>query len=185
MRRAADPGSACRKRTRVELRTRPMISRLPQVESLLGRCFSHGAWNTSAGRDVYCGTIFRGRRGSFTLVEAIVAMSIMAIAVTGILGSFTSALVGAAIAEDYAKASLLMQQVVTQVRAGSITPYDITQGTFSTDSRFAWSVSFTELDTDYLYQVDVIIAWRRAARAHSLKLTTYQYCDPFALPVVM
>ncbi len=132
-----------------------------------------------------CKWIFRGRSGSFTLVEAIVAMSIMAIGVTGILGSFTSALVGAAVAEDYAKASLLLQQVLTQVRAGAITPYDVNQGTFSGEARFAWSVSFTESDIDYLYRVDVIVAWRKAGRTHNLKSTTYQYCNPFALPVVM
>jgi len=132
---------------------------------------------------------YRRKRGkhkrAFTLVEALVAMTVMAVGVTGILGSFTSALVSGAIAEDYAKASLKMEQLMTQIRAGSITPFDVNMGTFSDESLFQWQASFTELDVDYLYQVEVTIAWERAGRQHNLKVTTYQYCDPNALPVVM
>ncbi|MFH1741365.1 MAG: prepilin-type N-terminal cleavage/methylation domain-containing protein [bacterium] len=127
----------------------------------------------------------RDRKKGFTLVEAILAMSILAISVTGILGSFTGALVGGSVAEDYAKASIRIQQVMAQIRAGAITPYDINQGTFSGDNKFRWSVSFTEVDIDYLYEVEVKILWTRAHRERELKLTTYQYCDPLALPVMM
>ena len=127
----------------------------------------------------------RGHKKAFTLVEAILAMSIMAIGVTGILGSFTAALMSGSIAEDYAKASMRIQQVMTQIRAGAITPYDINQGTFSGDNKYQWAVSFTEIDINYLYEVEVTVTWTRARRQRELKLTTYQYCDPFAPPVVM
>ena len=112
-------------------------------------------------------------------------MTIMAIGVTSILGAFSSALLSGAIAEDHAKASLLMQQITAQLRTGAITPYDVNQGTFSGESRFLWIASFTETDVDYLYQVDLIVTWQRAGRQRELKLTTYQYCDPSADPVIM
>ncbi len=112
-------------------------------------------------------------------------MTVMAVGVTGILGSFTAALVGGAIAEDYALASLKMEQLLTQIRAGSITPYDVNMGTFSDDARYQWVASFTELDVNSLYQVEITITWERAGKDHSLKVTTCQYCDPNALPVVM
>ena len=127
----------------------------------------------------------RNHRKAFTLVEAILAMSIMAIAVTGILGSYTGALVGGSIAEDYTMALMRAQQVMTRIRAGAMTPYDINQGTFSDDSKFLWTVTFDEVDVDYLYEVELTIAWTRAGRQRELKLTTYQYCDPLALPVSM
>jgi Tfp pilus assembly protein PilV len=112
-------------------------------------------------------------------------MTIMAIGVTGILGAFSSALLGGSLAEDYAKASLLMQQITARVRSGAITPYDVTQGTFAGETRFQWTASFVETDVDYLYQVDLIVVWRRSGRQTELKLTTYQYCDPSAVPVLM
>ncbi|HPA44934.1 MAG TPA: prepilin-type N-terminal cleavage/methylation domain-containing protein [bacterium] len=125
------------------------------------------------------------RRSGFTLVEAILAMSIMAIAVVGIMGAFSGALMSGSMAEDYTLASMRAQLVMAQVRAGGITPYDVNQGTFSEDTKFQWSVNFTESEAENLYEVEVTIAWIRSGRKREFKVTTYQYSDPYATPVSM
>ncbi|HOE11997.1 MAG TPA: hypothetical protein PKJ23_11285 [bacterium] len=121
----------------------------------------------------------------FTLVEAILAMTIMAIAVVGIMGAFSGALMNGSMAEDYTLASMRAQLVMAQIRAGAITPYDVNQGTFSEDIKFQWSVNFTESEAENLYEVEVIIAWMRSGRKREFKVTTYQYCDPYAESVSM
>ena len=118
-------------------------------------------------------------------MEAILAMSIMAIAVVGIMGAFSGALMNGSMAEDYTLASMRAQLVMAQIRAGAITPYDVNQGTFSEDMKFQWSVNFTESEAENLYEVEVIIAWMRSGRKREFKVTTYQYCDPYAESVSM
>jgi type II secretory pathway pseudopilin PulG len=114
---------------------------------------------------------------AFSLVEAILATTILSIAVTGILTTFSGALVAAKIAEDYSKASTMMNELRGHVRANLLTPLEVNEGTFSLHEGFSWTVSYMETEFGNLYQVQLEVLWQRGDRTYRLNHSTYHYFD--------
>lgn len=117
------------------------------------------------------------RRGedSFTLVEALAAMTILGIAVASILTTFSASLVAGRAAEDYAAASAMMTELRTYVRANLFTPYETNQGTFTTHPEFSWTATYTPTNYTDFYQVTLTIQWLRGDRQYTHAATTYHY----------
>ncbi len=116
----------------------------------------------------------QGQQG-FTLVEALLAMTILGIAVTSILTTFSSSLVAGKVSEDRALVTLLMDDLRSYVRSGMFSPMQINQGTFSQYPEYSWQVTYTMSETQNLYQVEMMIQWMRGSRQNTVRMVTYHY----------
>lgn len=112
---------------------------------------------------------------SFSLVEALMAMTILGIAVTGILTTFSTAIMMGKLSEDYSIASTMMEELHTYVRTNQLSPYEVNEGEFSNRPGFSWVVVYFYTDVTDLYQVDMEVLWKRGSRQRSLKHVTYHY----------
>lgn len=116
-----------------------------------------------------------GRKASFSLVEALMAMTILGLAVSGIMTSYSSAVVAGKISEDHALVYQLMERLKAQVRIQILTPYEVNSGTFTDYPQFRWQVNFYTTNITDLYQVDMIVAWRRGNKDNEVVFSTYHY----------
>lgn len=114
---------------------------------------------------------------AFSLVEAILAMTILGIAVSSILTTFSSALLSAKIAEEYANATIMMNELRGNLRCNLLNPYDVNEGNFTLYPNFQWTVEYLETDTDNLFLVNLSIRWSHGNRNYTYKTTTYHYYD--------
>ncbi|MEW6236743.1 MAG: type II secretion system protein [Candidatus Omnitrophota bacterium] len=114
-------------------------------------------------------------QASFSLVEALLAMTILGIAVTSILTTFSASLVASRISQDYALAATLMDELRAELRTDMFLPTDVNQGNFTSYPEFAWKVDYYYTEIDKLYQVRLTIAWIRANQEQSLLYYTYHY----------
>lgn len=122
-------------------------------------------------------------KNGFSLVEAILAMTILGIATTGILTSFSAALIAGKLAEDYAIADSLSGMLQAQVRADMFNPLTPNMGTFTSYPGFSWQVSYTLSSVESLYQVEIIVTWQRGSRQHMVRQYTFHY-QPIDLEAV-
>jgi prepilin-type N-terminal cleavage/methylation domain-containing protein len=119
----------------------------------------------------------RNHKG-FSLVEAILAMTILGIATAGILTSFSASLIAGKLAEDYATADTLAGMLKAQVRADLLDPLTANTGSFTNDPDFTWQVNYTTTTMDFLYQVEIIVSWQRGQKQHVLRQQTLHYQTP-------
>lgn len=103
------------------------------------------------------------------------AMTILGIAVSSILTTFSSAMMTGRLSEDYSLASLMMEELHTYVRTNQLSPYETNEGEFSQYPGFTWMVNYYYTDVSGLYQVEMQVSWRRGSRARTLKYVTYHY----------
>lgn len=118
----------------------------------------------------------RGRRTSrgISLLEALLAVTIMGISLTAIMTTFTASLMSGREAELYAEAVLLLEMLDAELRMNEFSPYEMQMGT-STDGQYMWSVTFQSTDLLDLYAVTMEVTWRRGTRTRSVSLNTYHY----------
>jgi type II secretory pathway pseudopilin PulG len=115
-------------------------------------------------------------QASFSLVEALLATTILGISVAGILTTFSSAMLMSKLSEDYSIASSLMGELHTYVRSNQFTPYETNSGTFQqTYPQYSWQVNYLPCDKSDLYQVEMIIIWQHGSRVYDLTYHTYHY----------
>jgi len=108
-------------------------------------------------------------------VEALLAMTILGVAVTSILTTFSASLVASKISQDYALASTLMDELRAELRTDMFLPTDVNQGNFTSYPEFQWKVDYYYTEIDKLYQVQLTVAWMRAGQEHTLQYYTYHY----------
>jgi general secretion pathway protein I len=114
--------------------------------------------NFSATKNNYCG---------FTLLEVMVAMAIIAIALTAVLGSQSQSVSLAGEAKFNTTAALLAQSKMAEIRLKK--PEDLTSdsGDFGEDfPGYLWQVTLSSVNldniqdlTDHFTQVDLEISW--------------------------
>lgn len=119
--------------------------------------------------------IRRRAEHSFSLVETLAAMTIMGIAISSILTTFSAALIASRAAEDYSISTAMMTEVRSHVRADLLSPLETNQGTFTTQPGFSWSVVYTPTDYTNFYLVEMSIEWVRGDRDYKRACTTYHY----------
>lgn len=116
----------------------------------------------------------------FSLLEILVAFSILALSLGILLRVFSSNLQLTAVSDDYTKAVLLAESQLAEATADALEEGE-SQGTFG--DHFRWTVSIQpydpgleELDIETLpvtpYQVRVRVEWGSETRPRSLTLTT-------------
>lgn len=114
---------------------------------------------------------------SFSLVESLLAMTILGLSVTSLMTTFSSALLVGKLSEEYSLAASLMGELHTQLRANLLSPMEDNRGTFTQYPRFAWQVNYFYTDSPNLYQVELVIQWNRGNRQQELKQVTYHYFE--------
>ena len=102
-------------------------------------------------------------------------MTILGVAVTGILTTFSSAMLAGKLSEDYSVVANLMGDLRAQVRCNLVAPTEENAGTFSEYPQFAWQILYYYTDIDDLYQVEMIIRWMRGNREYQVRQITYHY----------
>jgi len=112
---------------------------------------------------------------SFSLVEALLAMTILGVAITSILTTFSTAIVMGKLSEDYSLASMMMEELHTYVRTNQLSPEETNEGVYEQYPGFSWQVQYYYTDLNGLYQVEMRVNWRRGSRERSLKTVTYHY----------
>ncbi len=105
-------------------------------------------------------------------------MTILGVAVTGILTTFSAAMIATKVSEDYSIVSNLMGELRTQLRADMLDPTLINEGTFTNHPEFTWNANFLMTDVENLYQVDLAIHWKRGNRDYQVQYVTYHYYYP-------
>ena len=84
----------------------------------------------------------RGSRG-FTLLEALIAIVILALSLSALLSSYSAGVRGLAAIDDHLRARLLAQSLLAEWSEYRLLRSGQTQGSFD---RFAWTVSITPLE---------------------------------------
>jgi general secretion pathway protein I len=109
---------------------------------------------------------FRHFRPGFTLLEVMIAVTIIAIVLVAVLGSQSQSLSLANDAKFNTVAALLAQTKMAEVETESSMDLSSTSGDFGEDfPEYRWEVNVSEVpllgaeSLDYLKQVDVIVRW--------------------------
>jgi len=115
----------------------------------------------------------------YTLIEVLIAMMILAMALTVLMRLFSGGLLNIAISADYAYAVLLAE---TQLAAAGSSEAMAPGETYGNDDKFSWAQTieeyipeeFAELEKLPVtaYQVTVVVEWPNSARTRRLKLST-------------
>jgi len=117
----------------------------------------------------------RSAMRSFSLVEALLAMTILGIALGGILTTFSSALLVGKLSEEYSLASSMMGTLQSNLRSGMLDPMEINEGAFPEHPGFNWKVTFILTDMENLYQIEFLVHWIRGNADRELRHVTYHY----------
>jgi general secretion pathway protein I len=124
-----------------------------------------------------------GHESGFSLLEVLVAFSILAMALTALLSVFGGGLRLASVADDTALATSFAQSKLAEV--GVVEPLSEGQTSGAFDERFRWIVDVRpqeladkEIDSSnlpvQLYRVDVRVEWDEGKRTRAINLTTFR-----------
>lgn len=124
------------------------------------------------------GTV-RCHRG-LTLLEVVVAMALLGIGITGILGAMTSCLRSSDASLGYSRGVLLAQQVAAELeRNETLDPGELS-GTFDElTPGYTWTATIASANDQGLYPVEILVHWQEGTRQYRM-LTTLR---PHVLPV--
>jgi prepilin-type N-terminal cleavage/methylation domain-containing protein len=122
---------------------------------------------------------FRGQRG-FTLLEVLIATSVLAIAVVVVIQLFSANLRGISLSDDYVsavvKANIKMREVLDSG--------DFSEGVLSekTDDGYRIDITMTEALTERtetlpvrIFEIDLTVFWEDGIREKSYTLKTMQF----------
>jgi prepilin-type N-terminal cleavage/methylation domain-containing protein len=124
------------------------------------------------------------RAAGFSLLETLTALTILAIALTGLFQAHSAGLRAATAADDYAQARILAHSVLAGALAG---PGILPASTRGQEGAFRWSISTAEAregwaaiasDRWRLHHIRVAVEWpRRKFELRGLKLARLQRQD--------
>ena len=123
----------------------------------------------------------RGKQRGFTLLETLVALSVLAISLGVTYQVFSSALRGSTLADDYAQASMYADSHLAEVGKNVHLLPSVTEGTYN--QRYRWKLEVQSLDasssrsvveTIRRYQVVLNVYWRSSSGERSIRATTFR-----------
>lgn len=130
----------------------------------------------------HAGVRKRRKRG-VSLLEAMIAMTVMAVSITGIMTAFSASLVSGADAERLSEAILVLEMLDAQLRMGEFSPLEQNSG-LTQDEEFNWRVTFESTDQTDLYLVKLEIGWQRGQSKRSISATSLHYQTESTEPVL-
>ncbi len=126
----------------------------------------------------------------FTLLEILVAVTVLAVAFTGLFRLFGGTLHSITVSEKYARAAILSEQKMTEILFDQNFEPGAGGGTFANNPAFSWEsgiqkyetpigrIEAEEVETKDLedvintYRVEVSVSWDEGGKAKSLGLVT-------------
>jgi general secretion pathway protein I len=144
--------------------------------------------NKSMGQRIYSITLsilgnyhFRHFRMGFTLLEVMIAVTIIAIVLVAVFGSQSQSLTFANDAKFNTTAALLAQKKIAEVETGNSTALSASSGDFGEDfPGYQWELNLSEVpipgtgEIEYLKQVDLAILWGEEDR-YQYRLRLYLF----------
>ncbi len=127
------------------------------------------------------GSALAVKHEGFTLLETLVALSVLAISLGVTYQVFSSALQGSSLADDYAQASMYADSHLTEIskRVGNLS--GVTEGAYN--QRYRWKLEVLPLDRSYAtpvtktlkrYQVVLNVYWQGKRGPRSIQATTFR-----------
>ena len=126
------------------------------------------------------------RQGGFTLLEVMVAVAIIAIALTALLGSHSQSISLAGEAKFYTTASLLAQRKMAELELAGFDDLFSDGGDFGEEfPGYRWEVKVDQADFEgfeeiakHIKQIDLVLYWGESSRyAYKLKLFHFAPAD--------
>jgi type II secretion system protein I len=127
-------------------------------------------------------SIINHQSGGFTLLEVLVSLAIVGLAVSAILGLFSSNLRAVSASDDYVRASL-----VAEARIRDVLDTDLAEKTWTevTNDGYRVDVTISKVQTERaqtigmdLYQVELGLSWRRGLKNRAINLKTLKLVRP-------
>lgn len=121
------------------------------------------------------------REGGFTLLETLVALSVLAISLGVTYQVFSSALQGSTLADDYAQASMYADSHLVEIGKKVQVLPGVSEGSYN--ERYKWKLEIQPLDgpnsraaveTVKRYQVVLNVYWRAKKGQRSIRATTFR-----------
>ncbi|QMU60533.1 MAG: prepilin-type N-terminal cleavage/methylation domain-containing protein [Gammaproteobacteria bacterium] len=121
------------------------------------------------------------REGGFTLLETLVALSVLAISLGVVYQVFSSALQSSTLADDYAQASMYADSHLAEIGKKVHLLPGVTEGAYN--KRYRWKLEVQPLDgsssrsiveTVKRYQVVLNIYWQARRGQRSIRATTFR-----------
>jgi general secretion pathway protein I len=127
------------------------------------------------------------KSSGFTLLEIVVAFTLMALVISVLLGVFSGGLQGLGLADEYSRASSIAESTLGRVGADIALKEGETRGTEA--DRFRWAVQIKPFEVEQenqgqpqaimavqLMEVQVVVTWddygrNREVKLHTLRLT--------------
>lgn len=119
--------------------------------------------------------------GGFTLLETLVALSVLAVSLGVTYQVFSTALQGSTLADDYAQASMYADSHLAEVGKKVHLLPGVSEGSYN--QRYSWKLEVLPLDgassrsiieTVKRYQVVLNVYWRARKGQRSIRATTYR-----------
>jgi general secretion pathway protein I len=112
----------------------------------------------------------------FTLIEIVVALTVLSLALPALLSSFTMAAKGQARAEGRTTALYLLRYRMAEIELAGYPDIGEEEGEFGENSRYHWHSSTQDVESEEfegLRQVTVTVSWQELGKEKSVSLSTY------------
>ncbi len=139
-----------------------------------------------------------GRRRGFTLLEVIVAMTVLAIGITGVLAAVSACLRHTELAENYSRGAIFAQQVAALLERNTTLGAGTQSGTFTDQSTgpddsvdtaignptsgFTWTAVVSPADSTGCYPAQITVTWGADQRQNPQQFQLNTVLLPQALP---
>jgi len=123
----------------------------------------------------------RSKQIGFTLLETLVALSVLAVSLGVTYQVFSSALRGSTLADDYAQASMFADSHLAEIGKSVNTLSRVTEGSYNV--RYRWKLVIVPLDqtnsrsvveTVKRYQITLNVYWKSGSGQRSISAKTFR-----------
>lgn len=97
--------------------------------------------------------------GGFTLIEVIVALTVIAYAFVGLLGLHNRNIAMIANDQDLTRATLLARQFITEMELAEFPEVGVRRGEFGNAPGFVWEADVQETELPSIRRVDLRVIW--------------------------
>lgn len=118
----------------------------------------------------------KNRSSGFTLLEVMIALSIIAIALVALMGLAQRSITVNDQVQQITRATLLAQSKMAEIEAGVETDAATTGQVFpEPDQDYRWSTNYSPTPVNGVQQVDLTVAWGQENRNEAVRLISFVF----------